>query len=175
MNNLLHKFKGHSLWKEILLSVFNSAVFNLGLFLIGIFISHNYFVTSSFISIYYGAIVGFIAIYATVIAISTNLSQEFPLKISLKYIVYSRLSLSYLFIIGLNLIIIHVLFLNSVSGNIENSFLVSSTIALFLLTIFFILMLMNKFKLEHHIKSFFDDMVHRYSGSFTKPTSGNAE
>lgn len=175
MNIFLHKFKGHSLLKEITFSVLYAVIFNSGLFLIGLLISQNYFVTSNFISIYYGAIVGFIAIYATIIAISVNLSQELPLKISLKYILYSRLNLSYLFIIGLNIILVHFLFLNSVSENIENSILVTNTFFLFLLTLFFILAFMNKFKLEHHIKSFFEDMIHRYSGDFTKPTTAGVK
>lgn len=163
------KTQGHSLLKEILYSTVTSLLFNSAIFLMGTIISLNYVIKSNFLPVYYGAIVGFLAIYATIIAISTNLSQEFPLKISLKYIVYSRLSLSYLFIIGLNLLSIHILFLNSLSGNFENSILMLSTAVLFLLTIIFILFFMNKFKLDLHIRSFFKDMVSKYNGDFSYP------
>jgi len=172
MLNTKSKFKVHSLWKEILWSLTSSVIINMFILFISSIMCYKS-VTFNFTSIYYTAIISFLAVYATVIVISTNLSQDFPFEISLKYIVYSRLSLSYISLIGINALSIYILFLKNTPRNFEQSVLLASTIILFLLTILFILLFMNKFKLGGQIKSFFQDMMARYSREFIPPNRTN--
>lgn len=167
------KFKGHSILKELSFALIFASVINICIILIGITLSYNYIFRSDYTSIYYTALVSFLAIYATVIIISTNLSQEFPFNISLKYIVNSRLSFSYLLSLVMNIVLINIIFLTIICENFERGILITSTIILFLLTIIFILLFMKKFNLKEHLKSFFDDMMGKYTGNFTPPiTSG---
>lgn len=173
MFNIKKKYKKHLLWKEILWSLAIAIIMNVAIFIIGTIILDNYTITNDFTSIYYVAIVGFLAIYVTLVAISTNLSQDFPFKISLKYIVYSRLSLSFIFLLGTNALFIHMFFLKSISNNIEQVILLVSIMFLFLSTIIFILLFMSQFRLEWQIKSFFEDMMARYSGNFVIPKITN--
>lgn len=166
MVDLKSKFKGHSFLKELLFAFIFSIVINLCIILIGPtpFIQLTF--TSDFTPIYYTALMSFLTIYAALIVISTNLSQEFPLNISLKYIVYSRFSLSYLLTLLLN-------FLTIAYGNFEQRILMRSIMILFLFTIIFILLFMKKFDLKVHLKSFFDDMMNKYSGDFILPKISN--
>jgi len=163
------KFKGHSILKELLFALIFSFVINICIVLTSIILSFNYIFRSDFISIYYTALVSFLAIYATVVVISTNLSQEFPFNISFKYIVNSRLSFSYILGLAINIIIINIMFLINICGNFKQGILMISTIILFLSTIVFILLFMNKFKIERQLNSFFKDMMDKYTGNFTPP------
>ncbi len=173
MFNIKKKYEKHLLWKETLWSLAIAIIMNVAIFIIGTIILDNYTITNDFTSIYYVAIVGFLAIYVTLVAISTNLSQEFPFKISLKYIVYSRLSLSFIFLLGTNALFMHLLFLKSISNDIEQITLLVSVIIIFLSTIIFTLRFMGKFDLERNLNSFFEDMMARYSGDFVIPKTTN--
>jgi len=163
------KFNGHSIFKELLFALIFSSIINLCIILISITISFNHIFRSDFTSTYYTALVSFLAIYATVIVISTNLSQEFPFSISLKYIVNSRLSFSYILSLVINIVLINIMFLSITCGNFEQGMLIISTIILFLSTIVFVLLFMNKFKIERKIKKIFEDMLDKYTGNFTPP------
>ncbi len=166
---LKDKFKGYSFLREISTSIVYSGLFNLTILIVVFLFSKNYFINYNFTTIYYGALVGLLAIYAMVITISTNLAPDFPLEISLKYIVKSRLSLSYLFIIGLNVIFLNVFFLFGISANYEQLIFMVSTISLILWTMFFIPLFMDNFKLKLHLKLFFEDMRKKIKGDFTPP------
>ena len=169
INKLKIKFEGYSFLREVSISATYAILFNLIILMIAFFVSKSYFVNYNFTTIYYGALVGLLAIYATVIAISTNLAQDFPLEISLKYIVKSTLSLSYLSILGLNIVFLNILFLFGISVNYGQLMLMISTILLILLTIFFIPSFMNKFRLKYHLGLFFEDMRKEIKGYFTLP------
>lgn len=166
MPDFKSKFKGHSFLKELLFALIFSIVINLCIILIAPAPFMQLIFTSDFTPIYYTALMSFLTIYAALIVISTNLSQEFPFNISLKYIVYSRISLSYLLTLLFN-------FLINTYGNFEKYILIRSIMILFLLTIVFILLFMKKFNLKDHLKSFFNDMMDNYSGDFTLPEVDN--
>ena len=167
---LSNLFKGYSLLREISLSLVFSFIFNSLIVIVSLIFQDYFIISTQFINFYYIVIIGSLTIYATIAAISTNLSQEFPLKISLKYIINQKLSLSYLFIIFFNFLISSVLSIKNPFPLAIDSFLFSSNIFLVPLTMVFILVILNKLDYHSYMETFFEDMFKKTSRFFDSKT-----
>ncbi|MBU1613580.1 hypothetical protein KKC87_04100 [Patescibacteria group bacterium] len=124
-------------------------------------------------AIYGAALIGTLAIYFTIIVISANMSQEFPFRLSLKYIVFSRCSFAYFALILSNVLISSTLFFWESSYVFDKLFLINSSIVIFIISIIIFIFLLTRFKIENNIKYFFNDMIGGYHEDFGFPIYEN--
>lgn len=174
MKNKDDILKKYSIKCNIILSVIFSILLNVTIYIISLIIKNHIFLnTYNWISfkyflinfnnnsftIYNTVIVSFIALYATVMAISSNLSQEFPFEIALKYIIKSNASLLYSFSIISNMILVYV-----IPKNLLQVIFILGSIFLFIVyTVIYLFIFFNKFKIEKYIVYFISPKIEEFN------------
>ncbi|MDK2951462.1 MAG: hypothetical protein PWQ77_1127 [Kosmotogales bacterium] len=174
MKNKDDILKKYSIKCNIILSVIFSILLNVTIYIISLIIKNHIFLnTYNWISfkyflinfnnnsftIYNTVIVSFIALYATVMAISSNLSQEFPFEIALKYIIKSNASLFYSFSIISNIVLVYI-----IPKNLLQVIFILGSIFLFIVyTVIYLFIFFNKFKIEKYIVYFISPKIEEFN------------
>ncbi len=175
-----------SLIKNLISAFFLGLIVNYLLLTLLAFLSKNYSVGADQIDeigIYYSLIFGFLGAYATLITISTHLSTDLPFNITIKYVVFSRWNLFYVFLVLLNPVLITMVHIynwfpwlmditppiTQVEDNFFCVYYTLSSLIYFITTFLFILYFLNQLHVEKLIKSFFEELRRRYENDFKEP------
>lgn len=163
---MFNKNKVQSLFKEILMSILYGLIINILINAIAIVVyslKFGLFPEKTLLTIYFTTIGVLFTGYALLLSISTNLSEEIPYNLSLKYIVFSQTSLSYFTTILINIFIVlsfsYAFLSNELLKGISNTLITSSTAVLLIGAFIFIFIILKKFNLEDLLKLLVEDTL----------------
>jgi hypothetical protein len=175
------KYKQFSEIKEIGSSILFALLLNIIIIILVFILAKDYMLSVDMTASYIGFMVGIIGVYGTIVAISINLSQEYPLKLLIKYFINSRFNLSFVFTILINGIFafcfsnpdILNLFQTAQMKYFLNTFLLISMFSTFCYFLFFVIFFWKQIIVEKFVAKSFVHMLGCYKKDFTLPQKIN--
>lgn len=157
------KITQNNVLENIATSVILAIIFNIFIFILSFMLSFNYGVNfNSNLSIYYASFYGVLGVYVTLMGLSLNLSNEIPTSVSFKHFIFSKISLTYLFGITINIIMFYSMHITKITENIISYFMFLSYILLFVFSIILLLIFFHYLQLKNIIKIFFNSIMKEY-------------